>query len=372
MGVLAILLIAALPAGAAAPGADTYATAVANYVGGDLPGAANILAALPQRDIQKQVELFFRAVTTDSGDGAKARLEAAAMLHTDYAMLTDLDDDAVGFHIDMAHLLLSFDRSQVQRVRPTGGFSPSQEQVDEQRAREFLPRWYGVASSVLLLRGMDVSALRCIEDGVKVLPTDRHVLLWKGFVSEFQAVWHPPAVLDPRPEMRTALPDADPSAFDLNYRARQWGPAEAAYRRVLSVDSAQLEARLHLGFVLLSLGRPAEAMSELETVSGRAADPVLVYLAHMFLGRVAEQEGDLAGVARAYQAALKVAPHCQTPYVALSLLEDRRGNHARARELVAALVGIPPRERVDDPWWAYHTSRVPVDDIRWLRDRVRR
>jgi tetratricopeptide (TPR) repeat protein len=165
--------------------------------------------------------------------------------------------------------------------------------------------------------------------------------------------------------------DADGTAFDRSYSVRVWGPSEAAYRRVLAVDPGNDEAHLHLGFVLSSLRRSAEAQSELEAARDRAVDPYIVCLAHLFLARLRERESDAGGAAQEYERALAAAPFAQSAYMALSLLEERRGNPQRARELIGRFVAIPMRERVDDPWWGYHTSRVPVDDLQWLRTWVR-
>ena len=59
-------------------------------------------------------------------------------------------------------------------------------------------------------------------------------------------------------------------------------------------------------------------------------------------------------------------------FVGLGMLEARRGNAQRARDLTMKLAAIPEKQRVRDPWWAFHTARVPEDDLAWLRQAVRR
>jgi len=369
MHALGICLMVAVAAfGQAKPG-TAYSAAVSKYVANDFSGAADELGTLQQRDIQKEIEAIVRIVTAANEDGAKKRLEAAAMLHTDYAMLADLDDAGVQFHVNMARLLLTFDRAQAQRVRPALSVDSTQEHPDQARAREFFPHWYAVAACALLLRGLDRPARTLVDEGLKVLPENPKLLFWQALAAEFQAVWHPTLSLNPHPELM-AMSYANPSGFDMQYILRVWDVVQAAHRRALAADPENQEIRLHLGYALVAMRKPSEARAELESARTRAADPYVVYLADLFLARLDEDGGDPAAAASGYERALATLPLSQSAYVGLSLLEARRGNAQRARELVAKFAGLP-RDRVDDPWWAFHAIRIPVDDLRWLRNRVR-
>ena len=364
-----VLVIAALTVTAQARPAAVYSDAVDRYVADDFSDAAALLGGLQRRDVQKEADTLVRAAA--DGEAARRRLEAAAMLHTQYAMLDDLDNLTTAFHIDMAHLLLSVDRSRAGRRRPAAGPGSSSDIADLERSRAFLPRWYALSSSILLLHGLERNARALVDEGVKLFPEDPAMVFREALVTEFRAVWSPPAPADPHPELGLAMSDADATLFDLSYGQRLWEPAASAYRRVLALDPDNAEARLHLGFALSAQGKFADAASELEAARSRAADPYVVCLAHLFLGRVRERQGNVDGAAQEYERALAAQPLAQSAYMALSLLEQRRGNPQRARELVDQFVRIPPRERADDPWWGYHVSRLPVEDLHWLRIRVR-
>jgi tetratricopeptide (TPR) repeat protein len=195
------------------------------------------------------------------------------------------------------------------------------------------------------------------------------MLFWHGIVMEFQAVWsgQPAVSQGAMPTIR----NADPSRFDLIGNARTWGPVEAAYRRVLQLDPGHAEARLHLGYALCSQRRYADANAELETARDQSRDPFVVYMGGLLLARLKEERHDLDGAAREYERALAITPGAQSAYVGLSLVEARRGNARRARELVSQFASIPERDRVRDPWWLYRGSRVAIEDLHWLRQAVR-
>ena len=96
--------------------ASIYSSAIATYRAGDYPAAARALGTVRPADLRKHVEAAVSAATLDIGQAAKARLEAAAMLHTEYAMLADIDAGAAAFHIDIAHKLLRVDRQLAERA----------------------------------------------------------------------------------------------------------------------------------------------------------------------------------------------------------------------------------------------------------------
>ena len=122
---------------------DLYASAIAKYAAGDDDGAFEAIARVPHQDIQKDIEATVRAIQTKGGSpAARRRLEAAAMLHTDYALNGDASPKDVLFHVDMAHLSLAISRWSLT------GRVPETSESDGPRARDFLPSRYGIASSV--------------------------------------------------------------------------------------------------------------------------------------------------------------------------------------------------------------------------------
>jgi tetratricopeptide (TPR) repeat protein len=196
------------------------------------------------------------------------------------------------------------------------------------------------------------------------------MLFWRARISEFSAVWSPSRPLPGNRAPAFAARDPEALMLDAGFMRSLWGPVETDYRRAVAAAPGDAEARLHLGYVLLLLRRYPEARAELETASKAPNDRDVSYLGHLFLGRLCEAQRDLDAAASAYERALDVEPRAQSGLVALSLLEDMRGNRGRARSLIAAFATQPARQ-ANDPWWSYHGSRVSSADLEWLRGRVR-
>jgi hypothetical protein len=141
------------------------------------------------------------------------------------------------------------------------------------------------------------------------------------------------------------------------------------YLRALSIDSHNAEAHLHLGWVRLVLG-DGRVKSELAAAIVDAEDDTVRYLAHMLLGGLAEYENNLTDALQEYELARTAGPDFQTPFVALSLVEQSLGHDGRAREL--ALAGLQlEKTAADDPWWD-HRIGFDRESLYWLRDEVRR
>jgi tetratricopeptide (TPR) repeat protein len=345
--------------------ADLYASAIAKYAAGDDDGAFEAIARVPHEDIQKDLEATLRAIEKIGGSpAARRRLETAAMLHTDYALNGDANPKDVLFHVDMAHLSLAISRWSLT------GRVPETSELDVRRAREFLSRWYGLASSVLLTYAADQNATTLVDEGLKLLPEDGNLLFWRGLVLEFHAVWVGTPVTDPRAAV-PAIRHTDGSGFDLLANTRVWGPAEEAYRRVLQKSPDHFEAHLHHAYTLYSLRRYSDAKPEYELARDRSPDPFVVYVADLLLARLAEDQNDLQGAVQHYEHALATMAGAQDAYVGLGSVEARLGHAQRARELTEKLAAIPEKRRVRDPWWGFHTTRVPADDLHWLRAAVR-
>jgi len=357
---------------------DVYASAIAKYVAGDANAAFAALAQVSQADIQKELEAIVVASKVGGGSTAARRhLEAIATLHTEYALFGGIEPKAVIFHIDMAHLALLIARETLAGRDPSLTHK-SQDDVssgivvpqETARAREFVPRWCALASSVELTYGSDQAALTLVTEALKLLPDNEELLFWRGVVLEFAAVW----VGEPTTETRAAVPalgQTDGSGFNMVKNARVWGPVEDAYRRALQREPDNAETHLHLGFTLYSLRNYGSAKTEYELARDRSSDVWVVYVADLLLARVKEDQNDLAGAVPYYEHALAKLPAAQSAYIGLSMLEARRGNSQRARELTTKLAAIPEKQRVRDPWWAYHTVRIPERDLDWLHKAVR-
>jgi tetratricopeptide (TPR) repeat protein len=294
----------------------------------------------------------------------RRRLEAMAMLHTEYALFGELNPKDAVFQIAMAHGALTISRSL-----KAPGQTSLVEGAEIRRALEFLPHWYALAASALLRYYADQDALSLIDEGLKLFPGDRALLFWRGRVLEFHVVWVGTPATAP-PAVR-AMQKRDPHGFDLLTNARVWGPVEEAYRRVIQLDPDNAEVHLHLGYALHSQRRYADAKTEYELARDRSTDSFIVYVADLLLARLEEDQNDLKDAVPHYERAIATMPGAQSAYVGLGSVEVRLGDAQRSRELAEQFAAIPEQQRVRDPWWAFRTTRVPGDDLQWLRAAVR-
>lgn len=343
---------------------DLYASAIAKYVAGDSRAAFAALAQVPHDAIQTEIEASLIPIGKGGGSpAARHRLDAIAMLHTEYALFGCIEPKAALFHVDMARLALAIARSTI------AGRIPNSTLDDKERARELLPRWTALASSIELTCVADQPALTLVTEALKLMPENEELLFWRGVVLEFQAVWVG-ATADPRAAI-PAMGQTDGSGFNMVKNTLTWGPVEAAYEHAIARNADNAETHLHLGYARYSLRNYGAAKKEYEFARDTSPDPWVVYVADLLLARTKEDQNDAAGAIKDYEHALAKIPTAQSAYIGLGMLEAQRGNTQRAQELTTRLTAIPAKQRVRDPWWAYHTVRVPEHDLDWLRKAVR-
>jgi tetratricopeptide (TPR) repeat protein len=359
-------------------GADPYSIAIAQYVAGHDDAALDALAQIQPAHIQLAIDRSVaaarppRELVNESESLVRRRLEAMAMLHTEYVLFGENPMDAV-FQIAMAHRALTISHSLVEPDQPS---LPREGQraivagAEIRRAREFLAHWYALAVSALLWHYADQNALSLIDEGLRPFPGDRNLLFWRGRVLEFHAVWVGTPATEPTPAVRT-MQKRDPHGFDRLTNARVWGPVEEAYRHVIQLDPDNASVHLHLGYALHSQRRYADAKTEYEFARDRSTDSFVVYVADLLLARLEEDQNNLKDAVPHYERAIAKMPGAQSAYVGLGSVEVRLGDAQRARELAEQLAAIPEQQRVRDPWWAFRTTRVPGDDLQWLRAAVR-
>jgi tetratricopeptide (TPR) repeat protein len=136
--------------------------------------------------------------------------------------------------------------------------------------------------------------------------------------------------------------------------ASEMKTAETFLEKAVRLDPSFDEAHLHLGHVLLARGKPQEAVVELERAVSGTKDPLLQYYATMFLGAAEEDLSRYEAARLAYERAAKVFPRAQSPYLALSALNAKRGNRPAAIMSIAPVFALPfDAEYRDDPWWRY-------------------
>ena len=144
--------------------------------------------------------------------------------------------------------------------------------------------------------------------------------------------------------------------------------AATNFVHALSVDPHNAEAHLHLGWVRFFL-QDKRAKADLDAALADADNDTTRYLAHLFLGGIAERENRLPDALREYEAVRSLGAGYQTPYAALSRVEGALGHVDRAREL--AMVGLQLTKADDDPWW---DLRIGFDreSLVWLRAEARK
>ena len=257
--------------------------------------------------------------------------KAAAMLHTEVAIRRTGASPVIPLHLRLAATLLAT--------------APPEE-------LGFVERWYGFAGQFLLAhsRSPDVPR-RFIESGLQLSRVNPPLQLLAGLVSERLA----------------GLNESGPQNREVR---EQLEDAEDAYRLALEQAPDLVEARLRLGRVLFLRGRPGEAREVLAKALESTTDPRLLYLAHLFQGAVNQADERWAAARAEYEAAMALGPERQTPYIALSFVEQAAGNLARARDLATMVIDLP-KPAVSDPWWDYPTGVFDIETLRWLRAQLR-
>jgi tetratricopeptide (TPR) repeat protein len=168
-----------------------------------------------------------------------------------------------------------------------------------------------------------------------------------------------------------------PTGYQLRIGSRdaELKSAETFLERAVRIDPSADETHLHLGHVLLARGKPQEAVAELQRVASGSKDPLILYYAAMFLGSAEEELSQYDAARQAYEKAAAVFPRAQSPHLALSALNARRGNRAAAVGTIAPLFALPSdAEYRDDPWWRYSVfqGRSAADLLQQLWAQFRR
>jgi tetratricopeptide (TPR) repeat protein len=123
-------------------------------------------------------------------------------------------------------------------------------------------------------------------------------------------------------------------------------------------------ARVRLGRALWRLGEADLARSALTEALQRARDPMLLYLAHLFLGQVHEDADRLGDAVAEYRAALESDPQAQSAAVALAHGLRLSGDQESSRQVLEHALSRAGRRSGRDIYWDYIVGNaVQVDEV---------
>ncbi len=333
------LLVLGLASPCSAQDVERYLALAREYAAGRGDDATARLATWALPDLSAAAEVT--ALTASARD-----LKSAAMLHTDLAnTIIDADPEAARFHLNMARGALTVASSRIGQRKPL---------------EPFYRRWFRFVASVYTSAELLPQARALVQQGLDRFPEDAGLHVARGIIVEVSV-------------RKNLVPDwRRHSVYSADNRARVDAAMKTAtndYMRALSIDGHNAEAHLHLGWVRFVLGDGREK-GELTAAIADARDDAVPYMAHLLLGALAERDGHLAEALQEYELARTAGPDFQTPWVALSRVEQALGHDGRAREL--ALGGLQlEKTAADDPWWD-HRIGFDRESLYWLRDEVRR
>jgi tetratricopeptide (TPR) repeat protein len=132
---------------------------------------------------------------------------------------------------------------------------------------------------------------------------------------------------------------------------RWWSGAARYYLDALEADAEYLPSALHLGRIRMLQGNRRQA-TQLFQQASRSDDGRVAYLAVLFLGSLAEREGEFEEAERRYRDGLRLYPSGQAAPIALSQILSRIGREAEARAILVALL-TSGRGRLVEPLWTY-------------------
>lgn len=325
-----------------------YLMVVERYATGDRAEALAALEDWTPNELRFEVEKL-----RDLGaDARRLPLRAVVMLHTDKAALgrgtAPLDEGEARCRPDV-------------HVELAAEVVPLLARWDEGRA--FARRWYLATALESHGRFCFVDARRWAQAGLRWFPKDAELLLASGTTDE---------ALGSLPGWsRSRLDALRASAFSttasstarrareslLSDRRSYLERARRAFLQALAADEGLAEAWLRLGRVEWGLDRAEAARRALAEGLGRAREPSVLHLGHLFLGQVHEEGGRLEEAEREYRAALAIDPQAQAAAVALSWVLQVAGDATASRDVVEQAVDAAGRRRDADAWWSYLFGR---------------
>jgi tetratricopeptide (TPR) repeat protein len=262
-------------------------------------------------------------------------LKSAALLHADAAnALMDEDVVRAGFHIRIGSHLL----------RPLRSDSQVEFYKSTPRDDLFIARWYAYMARAYVAHGYRTQAMFVVEEGLRKCPASPDLRVARGVIIEIGS----------------------------EGRIARFGESAADdYRRALVSDPSHRPARLRLGWAHY-VELDDRAAADLTSALGDEAEPEIRYLAHLFLGRIAERDRHLPVAIAEYEAARAAAPQFQSACVALSNAYSLAGDLPRARTASIECLTLESNDENPDPWWMFDAGLLDVTTTKWVHEEVQR
>ena len=141
--------------------------------------------------------------------------------------------------------------------------------------------------------------------------------------------------------------------------------AERHFARAIALDATMAEAYVRLAHVRTSLGRHADALSVLSKLPA-SKDPHVLFYAALIEGKILETLGRLDDALVAYQRGHDLFPDAQSANLALSSVEQKRGDAYRAVAFARRAVNAADEARPAlDPFATYILGRGRSSSNAW-------
>jgi tetratricopeptide (TPR) repeat protein len=213
--------------------------------------------------------------------------------------------------------------------------------------------WYR-ASSAVLLHEVHLH-VEHFNEALRLFPDDAMLAMFSGSLHEALAS------SQVQEFVRSATPPVR-ITLTVGSTRTELGRAETLFKRSLSIDPRNAEARVRLGRVLSLQERHLDALNELRRVNASApadapAPAMLQYYGSLFTGDAAEALGRIDEARAAYERAATLYPMAHAPRFAVSQLAAREGDTIAASDtLEVVLARSPDPAADDDPFWTYYEA----------------
>ena len=238
-------------------------------------------------------------------------------------------------------------------------------------------RWY-LATTAFLAASSDFANLSThLEAAEALFPNDATVAFDLGWRSEVHATprlqTHVRALVAAAEETRTGpkgtsghtylcilgyIPcDTGNNPFGIKSVRDSLTDAQRYFARAATLDPQMSEAHVRLAHVRTLLGRYPEAEAALKNMPLSGAADVNFY-AVLVQGLTFEALNRLDEADAAYEQALALFPHAQSANLAMSVVQQRRGDALRSAEFAKRAIAAPPDAAIgQDPFERYRYGR---------------